>query len=473
MRALLTLVVLLGGMLGGSAQTVSTAPPPKLRPGDVVSITVFTYVPFGGDFLVFDDGSINGPGFGHLPVEGLTLDEVKKAVEGELSKSLKDPAARVVLKSQKRQVVYVIGLGAQEEGNPASAVEHSGSLPITPGMTIRQLVAAITLPSEPDLVDATLHRKKGEQFPIDLLKLVRGDKSQWNGLVEPDDTLIILPKPYIRIWLLGAVKAPGEVRVRAGLDVHKALASFGGAAGTGDLPEEMTLTVKRGPNTYPLPLTVEPGSPEFLLEAGDALYIEPVKKIRITVGGNVASPGTYLLNDGSGIGRLVAEAHGLTPEGSLAGAMVMRGPDMYRVDATGPSNGKVDAPFLLETGDFVFVPHNRNTVYALGQVGSPGRFLVPDGQSWRAADLLAKANGLGGKGTLRRINLLRAGPDGKVVARQFNLDEYLKDGKIESNPELLPGDVLFFGEPRGFSLNSLSLIGQAAFYFDSLFGIGR
>ncbi|MCB8931897.1 MAG: SLBB domain-containing protein [Fimbriimonadaceae bacterium] len=473
MRAFLSLVVLLGCLMQLQAQAVPTPPEPKLHPGDVISVTVFGYHPYGGDFTVFDDGTINGEGFGRLVVQNLTLGETKARLEKALASSLKDPSVRVVLKSQRRPLVYVLGLGAQQEGDTASSVRRGGALEILPGMTLRQLVATITLPSEPDLLDATLHRKDGSMISVDLLKLAQGSPDQWNGLLEGDDTLVILPKPYIRIWLLGAVKSPGEVRVREGLDVYKALSAFGGPAGTGDLPEEMTLTIKRGPDTHVLPLKPAPGNPSFKLEAGDVLYVEPTTKIRITVGGDVMEPGTYLVNEGSGIGRVVAEARGTTPTGTLAGTLVMRGADVFRVDATGPVVGGPDAAFELQSGDFVYVPRNERWVYALGEVNSPGQFIIPDGQTWTAADLLGKAHGLGGQGTLRRVTLLRAGPDGKVVPTKFNLDEFLKDGRVESNPQLQVGDVLFFGEPKGITIGTLSQLGQAAFYFDAIFKIRK
>lgn len=473
MRAMLTLVVLLGCLLQLQAQPTSPPPLPKLHPGDVISITVFGFAPYGGEFTVFDDGTINGAGFGRVVVQGLTLDEAEARVETQLAKSLKDPSIRIVLKSQRRLVVYVLGLGAQQEGDTSTSVRRGGPLELLPGMTLRQLVATITLPSEPDLLDATLYRKDGTQIPVDLLKLAQGAEGQWDGLLEGDDTLVILPKPYIRIWLLGAVKSPGEVRVRAGLDIYKALAAFGGPPATGELPEEMTLTVKRGPNTYELPLKTSPGNPEFLLEAGDVLYVEPKTKIRITVGGDVVEPGTYFVNQGSGIGTIVAEARGTTPTGTLEGALVMRGGEVFRVDATGPVTGGPDTVFTLKSGDFVYIPRNERAVYALGEVNSPGQFVIPDGQAWSAMDLLARAHGISGKGTLRRVTLLRAGPDGKVLATRFNLDEYLKDGRVESNPRLQVGDVLFFGEPKGINLNTLGQLGQVAFYFDALFGVRR
>lgn len=473
MRATLSLVLLLGCLLGLQAQTTTTPPEPRLHPGDVIAVTVFGYGPYGGDFTVFDDGTLDGPGFGRIQVEGLTLAQTKERIEAALAKTLKDPSVRIVLRSQRRPLVYVLGLGAQQEGDTATSVRRGGALEILPGMTLRQLVATITLPSEPDLLDASLHRKNGTRIPVDLLKLVQGAPDQWNGLLEGDDTLVILPKPYIRVWMLGAVKSPGEVRIREGLDVYKALAAFGGAAGTGDLPEEMTLTVKRGPETHVLPLKPSPDNPPFQLEAGDVLYVEPQTKIRVSVGGDVVEPGSYLVAEGSGIGRVVAEARGLTAAGTLAGTLVMRGGDVFRVDATGPVKGQGDAPFTLQGGDFVYVPKNERAVFALGEVNSPGRFVVPDGQEWTAADLLGYAHGLSGQGTLRRVTLLRADPDGKIVPRKFNLDEFLKDGRIESNPRLQVGDVLYFGEPKGLSLNTLGQLSQAAFYFDAIFKIRK
>ena len=287
-------------------------------------------------------------------------------------------------------------------------------------------------------------------------------------MIEADDTLTILPKPYMRIWLLGNVKSPGEVRVREGVDVYQALADNGGIERAGDFVEEMVLSLRRGPDVQVLPARSD-GTRGIVLKPGDVVTVEPPKKIRVVVGGEITAPGEYVLPAGARIGRLVAEARGPSVEGTLAAVMVLRGADLFRVDATGPVTGKPDANFELLSGDMVYVMRNERAVYATGQVNNAGRYLIPDGKQWTATDVLSHAKGLSTRGTLRRVVVLRPDATGKVVATRFNLDEYLKNGRAESNPALQPGDVLYFGEPKGLSTSAFPLIGQAAFYLDAIF----
>lgn len=467
MRVAMTLVILLGWMVSSFAQSDSPSSP-LLGPGDVVQIEVFGFHPYGGEFQVFDDGTISGVGFGRLKAEGLTVSGLETRVSAALRKTLKNTAVRITLKTKKRAVVYVVSLGAVERPGLDGETSRSGPVPILPGMNLRQLLAIVALPGDPDLLDATLHRKDGIRIEVDLLKLVRGEPGQWNGLIEADDTLTILPKPFIRVWLMGNVKAPGEARVRQGVDVYQALAENGGLDLSGNLVDELVLSLRRGPEVRNLPARPQ-GSGGVVLEAGDVVTIEAPKKVRVVVGGEVVVPGEYMLPAGSRIGRLVAEARGMSPDGTLAHVLVMRGADVFRVDATGPVSGASDAEFQLDAGDFVYVMRNERAVYATGQVRDPGRHLIPDGKEWTATDLLAAAKGISAEGTLRRVVLLRPDAAGKVVATQFNLDEYLKDGRVESNPKVQPGDVLYFGQPKGLTTSAFPFITQAAFYLDAIF----
>ena len=39
-------------------------------------------------------------------------------------------------------------------------------------------------------------------------------------------------------------------------------------------------------------------------------------------------------------------------------------------------------------------------------------------------------------------------PNGKPVVTQYNLDEYLKDGKQAANPTIYPGDAILFSNAK-------------------------
>jgi hypothetical protein len=104
------------------------------------------------------------------------------------------------------------------------------------------------------------------------------------------------------------------------------------------------------------------------------------------------------------------------------------------------------------------VDENSRFFFVFGTTKKNGRFLMEDGKSYHAADALAVAGGLSSPGSMRHIVLYRPNPNGKPTIKEFNLDEFLKDGNPPSNPEILPGDALLFSEPKGLTLNSLTQV---------------
>jgi protein involved in polysaccharide export with SLBB domain len=184
----------------------------------------------------------------------------------------------------------------------------------------------------------------------------------------------------------------------------------------------------------------------------------------VTVLGEVAQPGEYVLRGNQTLLAAVAAAGGPNNEGTLSSLLVVRRGELFQLDGTEPQR----AGFLVESGDLVYIERNERAFTVLGQVAKPGRFLFKDGEKVRATDALAAAGGLSGKGTMRRVYLVRAGADGKSVVTQFHIDDYLKFGKEEANPEVLPGDYLLFGQPKGVTLSGVMQVISGGILLDSL-----
>jgi protein involved in polysaccharide export with SLBB domain len=140
------------------------------------------------------------------------------------------------------------------------------------------------------------------------------------------------------------------------------------------------------------------------------------------------------------------------------------------VNATISGDRQSGLDFQLQDGDTVAIRKNRRTVYVFGEVLHQGRLAIPEDRKFRVTDALALSGGLASTGTLRRIYLARPGPDGHFKMTQFNLDEYIKDGKQAANPELQPDDVLLFGQPRQTIIASVTQVIGSLLFIDSIYG---
>lgn len=435
----------------------------RLQTGDEIRVVVVGYEPYSGQYMVLDDGSITGVGFGRVVAEGKTLDQLNKEITGKLAQRLKSPVVEVVMVKQRPSVVFVVGAAITE-----------GPVPYVPGMDLRQLLGAVKFETAPSKLDVTLNRKGQSPVNVNLDGLLKNLPEVPNPDLRPNDVVVVLERANVRVWVTGMVAKPGETSVETGTDVYQAVAQAGGpmvapASGTngGITLDELRLVVRRGGQVVAdLPAREDPSAVSPKLEPGDVVVVQSPGQVRVTVAGEVTAAGEYFLKEGANVTSAIAMAKGPNLEGTLKSVTVFRGSDAIQVDAT--QDGLRRAPFTLQAGDTVYVGRNERAVYALGEVTEPGKFLIPDNQQIDAAGLLARAKGLNSSGSLRRVVLIRPDADGKYVARQFNLDEFLKDGKTEANPQLMPGDILLFGTPKGITFGSVAQIASTALLFQTL-----
>lgn len=436
------------GTVGGSV----------IQPGDEIGVQVAGYAEFSGPALVLGDGTVTGIGYQHVKVAGMTLAQASEAIKAALAKRIKNPYVAVVMIHPIGQFVYVIGT----TGLP-------GPHPYFPGMTLRQLVSEISLPDLPSRLDVELSSHEGKLTRIDLDALLQTNDELGRKELAPNDVLIILPKARLRVWVDGIVNHPGETRIEQGETVYQAIDDAGGIRGDAFTPapvsysiDEVHVVVQRGKDRYTFPARPTPGTQPFQLEANDIVSVTTPKTVRVVLAGYVNTPGETMVREGATVLQAVSQGHGVTGDGTLTNVTVFRGTDAFSVNADFHGTAK-PSTFEVKEGDVLFVQENKRRVYVLGKVNSPGGFLVKDGEQMTATKALALAHGISNEGTLRRVYLIHPDKDGKFTKTEFNLDEFLKDGKASSNPIMEPGDILLFGTPKGVTFGDIAQIISSAY----------
>lgn len=432
--------------------------PLRLKVGDSIRVVVLGFPDYTSDYTVLTDGTISGIGFGRVVSEGKTLAEVEQAITARLRSLLVNPKVNVLILAQRPEFVYVIR--TEPNFSTTSSTREGGSVPFRPDLDVRQVVAQTGVPSQPELFETQIYRNGKAFKALDLARLLAGDKSVWNGPLEPGDVITIVPTPYVQIWVTGAVMAPGEFLLRRGTTTEQAIARAGGKSHvSSNSPEELTVTVRRGPETLTATEPVE-------LRNGDTITVTAPQKFSLSVSGEVLRPGDYEVRAGTSIGAAVtANAGGKTAFGSYLGVILMREGETYVLDLSEPTNP--DFKMTAKESDSIFVLTNERYYIVLGKVKEPGKKLMQDNKPVYLADALAAARDLTDKGSHRRVYVMRP-QAGKMKVAQYNLDEYLKDGKMESNPQILPGDVILFGEPKGLTLDAASRVLSGALLLDNL-----
>jgi polysaccharide export outer membrane protein len=143
--------------------------------------------------------------------------------------------------------------------------------------------------------------------------------------------------------------------------------------------------------------------------------------------------------------QLLARAGGAAPEADLARAYILRGETRIPTDLTtspsGQSSSTVDP--LLAPGDILAVPVREVTlgrVLVVGEVGQPQAQPFVEGMTF--LDAYLGAGGGTASADLKHVKVARQQRGGEPVEIAVDVDELIKQGAMQRNIVLSPGDIL-------------------------------
>ena len=172
------------------------------------------------------------------------------------------------------------------------------------------------------------------------------------------------------------------------------------------------------------------------------IIVKEFRKIRVSVLGRVARPGTYALSPGSGVLEAISIAGGLTEDADLKKAQLLRpGEPPITVDLEQLLAGDLTANVPLRGGETLVVPEDlANLVNVLGEVVRPGRYRLKG--EMRVLDVLLLAGGLTERASVTQARLVR----GSGESQPLFLDSLLLRQDMSRNIVLRPGDTLIIPE---------------------------
>jgi len=156
---------------------------------------------------------------------------------------------------------------------------------------------------------------------------------------------------------------------------------------------------------------------QYLVDPHVTIQIQQSKSQRVIVLGEVRAPGRYVVDPNSSILDLLAQAGGVTEKGADTGYIqrtdaqggVTRLPvDLKGLSATSGSMSNQK----LQGGDSVYVPR-ADQYYIYGEVTAPNMYRLEPGMT--VIEAVARAGGVTVRGSERRIDIKRAGKDGKYA----------------------------------------------------------
>ncbi|EGQ8449768.1 SLBB domain-containing protein [Vibrio alginolyticus] len=319
-----------------------------------------------------------------------------KEITEEDFEKLKQNTRRTLLAPVLLQLQQQSRLGlAPQIAEVFGEVKHPGRYPITPRMTVSTLIEAaggltynaFTINAElaRTAINSADERAYIDVERIDLRKAIQGSASD-DAIIVGRDRLNILEKPNVKlqstVTLQGEVRFPGTYTVRQGETLNELLERAGGLT--------------------------EFAHPQGAIFTREALRLQEQKLLNQYAADMRKETAKKTFRADSNIGSVISD-----PEKTLAfveeasrskalGRMVVQ---LNRI-----LKGERSADFMLEDGDFLFVPTFRNTVSIMGEVQVPITYLLDN--KLDVDDYLNKAGGAKKQADEDRIFVVRA--DGSV-----------------------------------------------------------
>jgi protein involved in polysaccharide export with SLBB domain/uncharacterized protein involved in exopolysaccharide biosynthesis len=246
-----------------------------LGPGDTVSVTAFGRPDSARpDITVGPDGKISYLEAHQITAAGLTIDELRAALDAELGKYYRN--ARTIVTpgviSSKRYYMLgkVVDKGAFTLDRPLTILEAvARSRGLETGLFQQNTVELADLPR------AFLCRQ-GRRMPVDFERLFqKGDLSQ-NLPLEPEDYLYFPSANVNEVYVLGAVKSPGIQGFTPNASVISMVTVRGGFTEKAYLDK---ILVVRGSLTHPETFVVDArkilkgGAKNFALQPKDIVFV--------------------------------------------------------------------------------------------------------------------------------------------------------------------------------------------------------
>ncbi len=357
---------------------------PIVHPGDSLGVDVSNYASViddsqgrfkaldAGTLIVAADGSISIPVAGTIYVAGRSTHEIEKFIAKRLALYVRDPSVSVRLLHQS-QLIFLTGATI-------------GTLPFLPGETLSSALGQLKEQFEKDFMQVlTSGDKSGgllSRSAIDLRRITverdshlavtaNGEELLRSGLPGPDlapgDTLLFASKP-IRVNVRGQVVAPGPIYLYSDDTLEQALLAAGGPLGTASTADASLIRDGKE-SLLPLGGAALRQSPKD----GDTIVVRAAP--RVTVLGQVPSPGEFVLKNGSTLLSALYVAGGPTKWANVRDIEVVHDGVRQSYDLSSLQHGDLSPNIPLVDGDVVYVPEGHRidaSLFFQGLVGALG-----------------------------------------------------------------------------------------------------
>ena len=286
-------------------------------------------------------------------------------------------------------------------------------------------------------------QEKAEVFAVDLELLEKNRFLDSNFLLEGGD-VIIVPEAKRNVMVLGEVSKPGSYILGKEQRMLDVIAQAGGMTGSaaGDAVQITRVDQDNNIHTtvYDLDAVIKGSSGDNPLVQPGTLSIYRAKT-SVLVFGEVVSPGYYSVSATTTLLDIIGQAGGLTALADAKMASLTRIVDQQTVIETLNLDQIMrtgEGDIRLSGGETILVPELNLDVSIVGEVRSPGRYRIREGES--LLEVLAKAGGLT-EDADTWLTVMRT-VDNQQQVLTINYRDLVANSP-ESNPAMSGGDIIY------------------------------
>ncbi|RMI13300.1 MAG: hypothetical protein D6681_06000 [Calditrichaeota bacterium] len=285
------------------------------------------------------------------------------ATQPEKSSEQIVPQAQLVEPAFEKEIdprEYIVGPGDGLLIKIWGVVDEQFQIPVTPdGYVVIPTVAEVfvsgkTLAEAAEAIQQTLHQAfRNSEFSIRLWRMRK-----------------------FRVFVVGEVRNPGSYYLR-GIDrVSDALQLAGGLVDWGDDTRLQIRHLTGEVDTVNISEFFITGDRRYnpLLRAGDVVFVPTIdlKQNYVIIEGNVGSQGVYQIRPGETLFALLRRLRAINRRSDIEHVILFRGKTRKVFNLLKDEQQVVRE--VLQTGDRIRVPLNRNQVYVQGEVLNPGPY---------------------------------------------------------------------------------------------------
>ena len=195
---------------------------------------------------------------------------------------------------------------------------------------------------------------------------------------------------------------------------------------------------------------------------GDRVTVEAVTAVRVTVAGEVKTPGAFEVPPGTTLVDVLARAGSATSQAALSDVTIRHVNGSSEVVNVREAllRGAAAPPIFLRDGDYVVVAKSNALIYVIGGVKSSDYYAVPASGTLTLGESLSLAGGPVQGARLNKIAIIRSTPAG-VQRQEINLNQS-KGQLLAAATPVRAGDVVYVPEATNSPSTLSKVLGAVA-----------